>query len=329
MTQKTWWHLGDRRRIPSEYEVVSSRLLYHPERGFAVPTPAGDWYARYGSASPLRCGDWERFADPQETTYARYTGRQRDREAMVEGLLRSADDGAHDRALPAPWVAVLDRVVAPARYPFHALGMVAAYVGQMAPSGRVTLTALFQAADEVRVVHRLAYRLRQLQQTHGAVGSDSRATWEDDPLWQPLRELVERLLVAYDWGESLVALNLVVKPSLDELLLRQLAALARRSGDDVLGHMLGSFHEDARWHREWTAALLRVVLADTPATAEAVEGWIDRWQPLADAAVGAFAPAFEEMPAPGSRLAFAEVQSSIAGSRTGLLHSAGLRGSHG
>ena len=44
--------------------------------------------------------------------------------------------------------------------------MLAAYIGKMAPSSRITIAASFQAADEMRRVQRLAYRMRQLQVTH-------------------------------------------------------------------------------------------------------------------------------------------------------------------
>ena len=59
-----------------------------------------------------------------------------------------------------------------------------------------------------------AYRVRQLQLASPGFAEDSQARWEHDPLWQPLRKVIELLLVVYDWGESFVALNLVLKPIL-------------------------------------------------------------------------------------------------------------------
>ncbi|TMA75686.1 MAG: hypothetical protein E6J77_23315 [Deltaproteobacteria bacterium] len=59
-------------------------------------------------------------------------------------------------------------------------------------SGRVAVAALFQTADEMRRVHRLAYRMRQLQESHARFGFESRAVWQEDPIWQPLPEVVER-----------------------------------------------------------------------------------------------------------------------------------------
>jgi len=57
----------------------------------------------------------------------------------------------------------------------------------MAPGGRITVASLFQAGDEVRRVQRLAYRMRQIQETHAGFGEAQPLGLQDDPLWQPLR----------------------------------------------------------------------------------------------------------------------------------------------
>ena len=75
----------------------------------------------------------------------------------------------------------------------------------------------------------IAYRTAELRQTYSdkGFGSAERQRWENDAAWQGFRRLMERVLVAYDWGESFVALNLVAKPALDEAVVRQLAETAR------------------------------------------------------------------------------------------------------
>src|SRR4051812_43627663 len=86
---KTYWHLRDAGRLPSEYELVTSRLLYYVGRGFEVDVPLAQWYRQYQQDSPFSCSDWELFGDPRQTTYARYTSLQHDREVFVDGLLQS------------------------------------------------------------------------------------------------------------------------------------------------------------------------------------------------------------------------------------------------
>ena len=295
MAQKrTYWHLSDLGRKPTDYDIATSRLHYWTARGFEVKVPVSEWYERYQRGSELRCRDWESWGDPRQTTYTTYTTMQRTREAFVNGLLDSISDD-YDRGLSPQWLALLDRVLAPLRYPGHGLQMVAAYIGNMAPSSRITIAATFQAADEMRRVQRLAYRMRQLQVTHPEFGRMAQQTWQDDPIWQPLREIVETLLVTWDWGEALVALEFVLKPAFDELFMTHFGRLARAAGDDVLDRIFFSLNEDCAWHRAWSESLILTAIRDSPESAPVIEGWVENWAPRVSRAISAFRPIFDEM----------------------------------
>ena len=306
--QRTYWHLTNLTRKPTDYDIATSRLLYYPGRGFEVNAPFAAWHERFARGSAFSIADWERFRDPRETTYTRYTELQQTKETFVDELLRSIDGSEYDARLDPRWIEVLDRTIAPLRYPIHGLQMVAGYVGHMAPSGRLVITCLCQAADEMRRIQRFAYRMRQLQEIRPQLGQHSRSSWEGQALWQPLRRAVERLLVTYDWGEALAALNLCLKPAFDRLFMVCFAELARAAGDDLLVKLLFSLHEDCRWHADWTGSLIRLAIEERPENRSILQGWIDRWDPVAAAALQALAPVFEDAPVP---LRFAEVWAGV------------------
>ncbi len=291
--QRTYWHLLDLKRLPTEYELVTSRLHYYLPSGFEVDVPLSGWYRQYQQGSPLACSDWELFRDPRQTTYTSYTRLQRDREVYVDGLLQSIESTDYDRTLPDAWVRLLARVFAPLVYPFHGFQMIASYVGAMGPGGRITIAALFQAADEIRRVQRIAYRVRQLQLTYPGFGDDRRSLWQEDPIWQPLREATEKLLVTYDWGEAFVGLNLVLKPMIDELLMSRFGSLALREGDYILKEILACLFQDCDWHRQWSRALVGTAVEDRPQNSSVIQGWVDKWTPLTAQAVAALAGALE------------------------------------
>jgi toluene monooxygenase system protein E len=286
---KTYSHLADERRLPSEYQIGSSRLHWYPQRGFEVATPLGAWYEEHRSR--LQCGDWERFADPRATTYAGYTRLQAQQETFVDGLLQSIEDQGYDARLPPAAVRLFDRLLAPLRFPLHGMQLLAAYVGQMAPAGRITIAAAFQAADEVRRIQRIAYRMALLQRTHA--GADSRKAWQSEPLWQPLRKLIEELLVVWDWGECFCALNLSLKPRFEELFIVGLARAARDAGDPLLAEMLGSLGHDGRWHRQWAAALAQAVVADRAENEALLRQWTAVWDARVAEALQPFARELE------------------------------------
>jgi toluene monooxygenase system protein E len=296
--QKTYWHLLQQMRMPTEYEIVTSKLLCYTGEGFTgkrfeIDIPLKDWYRQFQQDSPLTCSSWERFRDPRETTYTKYTEIQRDKEIFVDGILQEIELTGYDGQLSPRWLHVLSRVVAPLRYPGHGLQMIASYFGQMAPSGRIVITATLQAGDEMRRVQRIAYRVRQLQLRYPDFAADSKTRWETDTLWQPLRMAIEKLLICYDWAESFVALNLVLKPMVDELFMGRFSELALREGDYLLGQIFYSLNEDCRWHREWTQALTRMLIEDDPRNSRTIQGWIEKWHPVVARAVQAFAPVFD------------------------------------
>jgi len=295
--QKTYWHLAQQRRMPTEYEIVTSKLLCYTGEGFTgkrfeLDVPLLDWYKRYQQESPLTCTSWENFRDPRETTYTKYTEIQRDKEIFVDGIMEEIELSGYDGQISPRWLHLLSRVVAPLRYPGHGFQMLASYVGQMAPSGRIVIVAALQAADEMRRVQRIAYRVRQLQQLYLGFAADSKARWQTDALWQPLRIAIEKLLICYDWAESFVGLNLVLKPLIDELFMTHLSDLAVREGDYLLGQIFYSLNEDCRWHREWSQALTRMAIEDNSHNSDTIQGWIDKWYPIAARALEAFGPLF-------------------------------------
>ena len=293
--QRTYWHLEAARRVPTEYEIASSKLLYYDAaRGFEVTTPIQDWYRKFAVESALRVSDWGRFEDPQRTTYTDYVERQKARETFVDGVLRSIDESDYDKRLSPSWLRTLEAMLPVLRYPCHGMMMVAAYLGQLAPESRVVIVQLFQSADETRRIQRIAYRMHQLRAVEPSFGEQSRMAWQEGPEWQPLRKVVETLLVTYDFGEAWVALNLVLKPMFDHLFTVELAKFASHSGDPRLGQVLFSLGEDWRWHREVARELVRVAIADRADNHTAIEGWLQHWQPQVRAAFVALLPLFGE-----------------------------------
>src|ERR1700744_463014 len=152
--QKTYWHLQKQGRIPSENEITSSKLLFYTGEGFTgkrfeLDGPLKDWHEQYQEASPLTCSSWEKFRDPRETTYTKYTDIELEKEIFFDNILQEIETTGYDARLSGAWLYLLSPIFAPLRYPVHALQMVSAYVAQMAPGGRIAITATLQMADEI------------------------------------------------------------------------------------------------------------------------------------------------------------------------------------
>lgn len=309
--RKTWSLNGDTRRKPTEYEAVTGNYHYHFNR---KPAPfdldpgsaINRWYLKHREGSPLQAEDWEGFRDPAALNYRRYIALQHDREVYAEGVVDHYEALDHDATLNSDWVETLNRVYVPSRYLFHVLQITSLYVGQLAPSAYITNAAFFQAADELRALQWVAYRAKSLSLSHGthlANTEETRRIWENDELWQPARETLERLLLAYDWGEAFVALNLTVKPALDALLKEAFVDLASDRGDGLTAALLQESRVDTTRSQAWHTALARYALAANPANREVIDGWVEKWRPLADRAVDGLAGVFPDPDAARDRVA--------------------------
>ena len=279
---KTYSHFAGGERTPTDYEIATSRLHYYLGRGFEPALPLADWYRRHQVESPLRCDDWDRFRDPRQTTYAAYTALQHASEEQIDRI----PDSPHD----AGWLDLLDGLLPPARYLFHGFQMLAAYVGQMAPSSRITVVCALQAADEVRRVTRLARRMAAVRAVRPMFGDGAKARWEREPAWQAARKLVETMLVTYDWAEAFTAFNLCAKPPIDAFFWSEIPRLARAKGDVGLADTLGSLAADGDWHRDWSGALVGLALDAHAGNGAVLRDWIEKWRPAAEAAVLDLAP---------------------------------------
>jgi hypothetical protein len=80
---------------------------------------------------------------------------------------------------------------------------------------------------------------------------------------------------------------------MDELFMNCVSELALREGDHLLGQIFYSLNEDCRWHREWSRGLTIMLLEDNSRNGDTIQGWIEKWHPVAARALLAFAPLFE------------------------------------
>jgi toluene monooxygenase system protein E len=317
---KTWSRFGNLGRKPNEYEVVTHDMNH--TISFPTPLEMGEdvhgnmWLKRHRDSMPLTVPDWNAFRDPDQMTYRKYTVVQDQQETYVDGLLAEFTSKNSDATLTPAAVDLLAQVFAPGRFLGHGMQMLSAYVQQLAPSSYIANVATFQTADQLRRVQLTAYRTRQLAETYPnrQFGTAERRNWEKSPAWQGIRELLERLLVAYDWHEAFIGTQLVLKPIADRLTLYSFATAARATGDELDALIADNLYKDAERARRWTIACTHFLIAGAPENRAALLETLARWRPLGQAAVTAGAGLL------GNQAATSDVQADWAA----LLAEAGL-----
>ncbi|RYZ08226.1 MAG: hypothetical protein EOO73_09185 [Myxococcales bacterium] len=279
--RRTYWCLESSRRKPTDYEITSTALLYYPERGFEVDSPVLRHY--------VPASGWDAFRDPAALTYAGYVAERRDQEAFLDRLLERPARGL------VPALEPLLGLLSALRFALHGMQMAAAYIGAFAPSGRIAITAALQAADELRRIQRICQWLSRSGRPSAELDALGRELWQQGPALQPLRRLVEELLVVYDWQQALVALSGVIKPLFDRLWFEQAVSLAERHDDEILEKILSSLGDDGLWHETWFVAFAQLAAQREPAETEKMQAQVLAWRPRAASALQALLPAFDRL----------------------------------
>lgn len=298
---KTWSHLANRRRRPTEYETVSVNLLWStadPEAPWTMgqAIPMTRWYRQYRNDSPLKSADWDGFRDPDQLIYRNYTLIQDGQEAFVDGLIEDHNRNEHDVSLPDAWTQLLGNLYTPARYLMHAVQMSSNYLVALSPASAISNCFMFQAGDHLRWLSRVAYRTAELRiaKPHQDFGVAERRHWEQLAEWQGYRELTEKALVAWDWSEQFVALNLVLKPAIDAGFIGALGQSARRNGDSLTGLLLDAQLIDSERTRRWTVALVKFAIESEADNAAVIRGYLEKWNRLGVAAITKFCAGLPE-----------------------------------
>ena len=143
------------------------------------------------------------------------------------------------------------------------------------------------------------YRTRELQLAHpeSGIGTErEREHWQEHPAWQGTRKAVESALATYDWGEAFTALNLVLLPTIDDVLTRQFGEVALANGDN-LSWLLQSFLDaDNQRRNRWSQALAAFAIQQKPKSGKAIEKWVTKWSSLADDAAAGLGSLLESLP---------------------------------
>ena len=323
---RTFEHLQGRQRRPNVYDEVTSHIQWGetfrgrfpelPSEGANYHFPEhyklGYWDP---SKTQWRFDDWEAFRDPSQLTYRSYHEVQHQREYALTSVLDAARSSRALTDFDAEWLATLRSFFGVLRFAEWGVSMVCQYVSRFAINAQITNCALLESFDELRHTQRIAEWTRDLETVHGGFG-DYRRQWIEAPAFQPLREYLERACVVRDWGEAVLATNIVLEPLLQPVQHALMTEVAHQHGDSVLPFFSESLQLDEQRHWAWARALAEMVHADDH-NVHLTQAWVDTWYPRAHDAVAELGAIFESAGASGVfdttfRKARAETRASFA-----------------
>lgn len=301
------------KKKPSEYQIVSYALSYwtdplspnfvYNKGPFELGTDhvTQKWYKHFLFNSPFvkplfERRQWHDYEDPYKLVYWTYNAMADDNETFLDKVYEEIVRSKYDWNLSEDVLNVYKDVYDPLRYIWHVFQMESGYLATMAPTSSIVNTFIFMSMDHMRRVQRVAQRIKMLDIVYPnyGFGKETRKTWEESEIFQPAREVLEKMLVAYDWGEALASFGLNVKFTLEELLLVHLPNQLAKMGDDMQLHISRSFYNDAIRHRNQIAEIYKYAFQREPSLKNVVKEWVNKWYPESYKALEGFKQIFGE-----------------------------------
>jgi propane monooxygenase small subunit len=209
-----------------------------------------------------KSSDWHWFRDPnQEWEQTIYKNNARVVRQVEQNITNARNERGFERWSDS-WSKIVERHVGAWMHPEHGLGMHVFLPAQRdAPSNMLNNAISVNSMHKLRIAQDLA--LFNLEAGEARSEFDGKAhleAWNDDPIWQPTREAVERLTAIRDWCEAVVAANLAFEPLVGELFRAGFVmSNAAANGDFVTPTVMGvaesDFDRDLAYTKELVTGL--------------------------------------------------------------------------
>jgi len=301
---RSYNYFTPRKRRATVYEDVTVDVQPDPARhltqGWVYSFANGD--AGYPEEwTALKSSNWHEFLDPNEeweqTIY-------RNNANVVRQISQNIEHGrtAHVfQAMNPAWVKVLARHVFAWAHAEHGIGMHVYTPAQRdAPTNMINNAICVGALHKLRFAQDLIlYNLTLSEEIDGFDGAAHKETWQEDPIWQPTRELVERLTGIRDWGEAFFATTAVFEPLVGELFRSGFVMQAAApQGDFVTPTIMGAGESDAAREQRGARALFRMLADDSAHGAEnkaTMQAWLEEYTPAAVKAARHLQPIWSQL----------------------------------
>jgi propane 2-monooxygenase small subunit len=244
------------------YEDVTVDVQPDPERYltqgwvYAFAKKAGGYPKEWTEA---KSSDWHWFRDPNgEWEQTIYKNNARLVRQVEQNIAIARHEGAFDRWSES-WSNIVATHVGAWMHPEHGLGMHVFLPAQRdAPTNMINNAISVNSMHKLRTAQDLA--LFNLEATDARPDFDGRAhlkAWDEDPIWQPVRENVEHLTEIRDWCEAVVAANFAFEPLVAELFRSGFVmTTAAANGDFVTPTLVGAAESDLERDLAYTRELV-------------------------------------------------------------------------
>ena len=238
--------------------------------------PELDLYDKRRTRIEMR--DWDAFKDPRQFYYGTYVLNRAKLQEMAESNFNFVEKRGGLSSLPKGLTRRIAALMLPLRHVEWGANTTNCQITMFGWGGAFTQATMYATMDRLGIAQYLSRIGLMMDGQTGTSLTLAREQWLSEPVWQPLRKLVEDMFVVKDWFELHIAQNVVLDGLMYPLVYQRFSDELSQQGASVVA-MLTEFMDT--WfaeHGKWVDAVSRVGVVSVawPVKPHELPGWIDR-----------------------------------------------------
>jgi phenol hydroxylase P1 protein len=225
--------------------------------------------------------DWYRLLDPRQYYYGAWTIARSKQQDAAERNFAFVEKRDMLASLSPESRKKIEFVVLPLRHLEYAANLNNSYMTAYGYGVSITQATMMCAMDRLGIAQYITRVGLMLDGNSGDALKVGKAAWQSDPVWQPMREMAENMLVTKDWFELFVAQNIaldgLVYPLIYQSFSNELSAQGG-TGFAMLTEFMSEWFDE---HVRWTDQVIKITAAESPENKALLSQWLQKWQPKA------------------------------------------------
>lgn len=268
-------HIGEG-KMASRYQEATIKL--QPEANFHYrPYWDADNELYDTRRTAIQMENWYDFKDPRQFYYGTWTIARSKQQDATERNFNFVEKRNLLNLMSDEWRQKVSEVLIPLRHVEYAANLNNYYVTSYGYGAAITQMTAFAGMDRLGIAQYISRIGLILDGNSGDVLASAKEAWINDALWQPLREMVEELLVVEDWFELYVAQNFVLDGLLYPLVYERLDQVVSENGGSSLAMLTEFMVEWFAESKRWVDATLKTAAKESDANKVQLEQWTAKW----------------------------------------------------
>ena len=265
-------------KVPSRYQEVMNGVQQEEVFHYR-PTwdPEHDIFDADRTAINMR--DFDDLTDPRHYYYGTYVIQRSKQQEALEKNFSVVEKRGLLAALDAGLAGQIKKIIIPFRHAEWGANTNNLFIAAYGFGTPMPIAADFQGMDRLGNAQYITRIGLILSNNDPEILDQAKSEWLDEPIWQPLRKLLEDSFVLKDWFEIHLLQNFLLDGILHPLLFQHFEGEVVNNGGAAFAMVTEFFVE---WYGEatrWTDHTLKTAAAESAENKALLTAWKDKWLP--------------------------------------------------